>query len=144
MAGKGPPPKPADQRARGKRSDIIPFRLITQDEQVEQPLLPADVDWHVQTIAWWHKLRDDVLSNDYTVMDWTYLLDTAFVHNAFWHGSLDRAGELRLRMANFGATPADRARLRIQVITADEAAAKADARKNAPGSRKKYEPPKAG
>lgn len=144
MAGHGPPPKPADQRARGKRSDVIPLRIITQEEKAEQPLLPADVDWHIQTITWWHKWRESALSQDFTSMDWDYLLDTAMVHTRFWNGDQKAAAELRLRVANFGQTPADRARLRIQVITADETQAKADARKNGPASRGKYDPPKAG
>lgn len=110
----------------------------------EQPLLPADVDWHIQTIAWWHKWRESALSKDFTSMDWDYLLDTAMVHTRFWNGDQKAAAELRLRVANFGQTPADRARLRIQVITADETQAKADARKSGPASRGKYDPPKAG
>lgn len=144
MAGHGPPPKPADQRARGKRSDVIPLRIITQEEKAEQPLLPAAVDWHIQTIAWWHKWRESALSQDFTSMDWDYLLDTAMVHTRFWNGDQKAAAELRLRVANFGQTPADRARLRIQVITADETQAKADARKNGPASRGKYKAPEAG
>lgn len=143
MAGHGPPPKPADQRARGKRSDIIPLRIITQDERAEQPLLPADIDWHPQTIIWWHKLRESELSNDWVTIDWSYLMETAFIHTKFWNGDLKCAAELRLRMANFGSTPADRARLRIQVVTADEVTAKAEARKNGPASRGKYTAPEA-
>ena len=144
MAGRGPAPKPADQRARGKRSDIIPLRVITQAEKADQPLLPADFDWHPQTIVWWHKLRESELSNDWTTIDWSYLLETAFIHTKFWNGDLKAAPELRLRMANFGATPADRARLRIQVVTAEEVEDKANARKNGPASRSKYKAPEAG
>lgn len=144
MAGHGPPPKPADQRARGKRSDVIPLRVITQSEQAEQPLLPADIDWHPQTIVWWHKLRESELSADWTTVDWSYLLETAFIHTKFWNGDMKAASELRLRMANFGATPADRARLRIQVVTAEETEAKAKARANGPASRGKYSAPEAG
>lgn len=144
MAGHGPPPKPADQRARGKRSDVIPLRVISQAEKAEQPLLPADFDWHPQTIIWWHKLRDDPLANDFTIMDWSYLLDTAMIHTKFWNGDLKAAAELRLRAANFGQTPADRARLRVQVITAEETEEKAAARKAGPASRGKYRAPEAG
>lgn len=144
MAGHGPPPKPADQRARGKRSDVIPLRVISQAEKAEQPLLPADFDWHPQTIIWWHKLRDDPLACDFTIMDWSYLLDTAMIHTKFWNGDLKAAAELRLRAANFGQTPADRARLRVQVITAEETEEKAAARKNGPASRGKYRAPEAG
>jgi hypothetical protein len=144
MAGHGPPPKPADQRARGKRSDVIPLRVVEQDEPAEQPLLPADIDWHIQTIAWWHTWRESPLSQDFTTVDWAYLLETAMIHTAFWNGDSKSAAELRLRMANFGATPADRARLRIQVVTALDVEAKAEAKGNVPASRTRYQRPKAG
>ena len=65
------------------------------------------------------------------------------VHNAFWNGDQKCAAELRLRMANFGATPADRARLRIQVTTAIDVEEKSKAKGNVPASRSKYERPKA-
>lgn len=143
VAGHGPPPKPADQRARGKRSDVIPLRVVEQDEPAEQPMLPAGVDWHMQTIAWWHTWRESPLSKDFTTVDWAYLLETAMIHTAFWNGDAKSAAELRLRMANFGATPADRARLRIQVVTAIETEEKAAAKGNVPASRTKYSRPKA-
>lgn len=38
-----------------------------------------------------------------------------------WAGDTKLAGELRLRVAKFGATPEDRARLKIQFAAADEA-----------------------
>ena len=47
------------------------------------------------------------------------LLVTAFIHADYMRGRLDRAPELRLRMAKFGATPEDRARLRIQFAQAE-------------------------
>ncbi|ANM46255.1 hypothetical protein SEA_LITTLELAF_33 [Mycobacterium phage LittleLaf] len=144
MAGHGPPPKPADQRARGKRSDVIPLRVLTQDEPAEQPLLPADIDWHPQTIAWWHLWRESPLSRDFTTVDWAYLLETAMIHTRFWQGDTKAAAELRLRMANFGSTPADRARLRIQIVTAIETEDKAAAKGNVPQSRQRYAPPKVG
>lgn len=144
VAGHGPPPKPADQRARGKRSDVIPLRVVEQDTVAEQPPLPKGTDWHMQTVAWWQLWKDSPLSNDLTTVDWAYLLETALIHTRFWEGDGKAAAELRLRMANFGATPADRARLRIQVVTAIETEEKAAAKGNVPSSRKRYAPPKAG
>lgn len=144
MAGHGPPPKDPATRARGKRSDVIPLRVITQSQVAEQPLLPADFDWHPQTIIWWHKLRESPMSRDYTTLDWQYLLDTAFIHTKFWEGDMKAASELRLRAANFGSTPADRARLRVQIVTAEEVEEKAEARRNGPASRGKYKTPEAG
>jgi hypothetical protein len=130
-------------RAR-RNKDVIPLTVVHQVEAAEQPLLPADIEWHPQVITWWHTWRESPLSDNFTTTDWQYLLETAFIQNAFWNGSLDRAGELRLRAAKFGATPEDRARLRIQVVTADEVEAKAEARSNTPSSRGRYQAPQAG
>lgn len=140
MPGHGPPPKPADQRAR-RNKDVIPLRIVEQEEQVEQPLLPTDIDWHPQTVVWWLMWGDSPLSVDFTTTDWSYLLETALIHTAFWNGALDRGAELRLRAAKFGATPEDRARLRIQVVTADTVEAEAEAKGNVPSSRGRYTAP---
>ncbi len=43
------------------------------------------------------------------------MLDTAVLHAEFWLGDRSVAAELRLRAAKFGATPEDRARLKISV-----------------------------
>jgi hypothetical protein len=43
------------------------------------------------------------------------------LHQEFWSGSLSVAGELRLRVAKFGATPEDRMRLRLQVTAENDA-----------------------
>lgn len=51
------------------------------------------------------------LSTEYTETDWSFLLDTAYLHALYWKGDFRVAGELRLRVAKFGATPEDRARL---------------------------------
>lgn len=48
--------------------------------------------------------------------DWDYLLDTVLLHHAMWtNGCWDFAEEVRQRVAAFGATPADRARLRFEI-----------------------------
>lgn len=60
----------------------------------------------------------------FTESDWSELLDTACFHARLWRGEVSVGPELRLRVAKFGATPEDRARLRIQFAQADEADAK--------------------
>jgi hypothetical protein len=55
----------------------------------------------------------------FTETDWSFLIDTAVLHAEYWLGDLGVAGELRLRVAKFGATPEDRARLRIAVSEHD-------------------------
>ena len=51
-----------------------------------------------------------------TAPDWNSLLDTALIYDQLMKtGDLRFMGELRLREAQFGATPADRARLNVDV-----------------------------
>ena len=85
--------------------------------------------------------KESPLAENFTDAEWSYLTDTARLHTEYWQGNLRLGGELRLRAAKFGVTPEDRARLRIQVVTADEVEAKAEARGNTPSSRGRYSAP---
>ena len=129
MAGRGPTPKPAERRAR-RNADPVALRVI-HAEPVEQPELPtieleddgeiAEFCWPARTQEWWRMWRESPLSAEFTANDWSELLDTALLHARFWRGDVKLAGELRLRVAKFGATPEDRARLRITFAQADQA-----------------------
>jgi hypothetical protein len=53
-----------------------------------------------------------------TDVDWDYMLDTALMHHRTWMSggtNTERLAEIRIRLANFGATYADRLRLRLEV-----------------------------
>ncbi|MBP2211095.1 hypothetical protein JOJ87_001439 [Rhodococcus ruber] len=126
MAGRGPAPKDPSKRAR-RNSDPTALRVITA-EPVEQPALPditalgdEPFTWPQRTRDWWQMWHDSPLAADFTSTDWSELLDTALIHAQFWNGDVKVAGELRLRVAKFGATPEDRARLRIQFAAAEQA-----------------------
>lgn len=135
MAGRGPAPKPPERRVRHGGTGAIPLRVI-HAEPVTQPDLPTveiEVDgelvefrWPARTREWWLMWRDSPLSAEFTATDWSELLDTALLHARFWSGDARLAAELRLRVAKFGATPEDRARLRITFAQADEAEDKRD------------------
>jgi len=119
MAGRGPAPKPADRRAR-RNKDQIPHTVL-RFERADQPPLPDDVDWHPRTRAWWAMWGRAPQSELFTATDWSFLLDTALMHHAMWSkGQWTLAAEVRLRVAKFGATPEDRARLRMVFADADE------------------------
>ena len=50
-----------------------------------------------------------------TDADWDFLQDTALMHRRMWHdGDMKMAAEIRLRVGQFGATPGDRGRLRVE------------------------------
>lgn len=132
MAGRGPAPKDPNRRAR-RNSDPVALRVIRADP-VEQPELPdfrieqdgelTEFVWPARTVEWWAMWRGSPLAAEFTATDWSELLDTAVIHARFWRGDMKLASELRLRVAKFGATPEDRARLRITFAQADEAEGK--------------------
>ena len=123
MAGRGPAPKAPERRAR-RNVDPVPLRVI-QAEPVRQPELPeATPDgepWPEITREWWAMWGRSPLMAEATETDWSELRDAAVLHARLWSGVASVAAELRLRVAKFGATPEDRARLRIQFAQADEA-----------------------
>lgn len=138
MAGRGPAPKPADRRVR-RGSDPVPLRVVAASPTVqpELPTFEVEVDgdltefkWPARTRQWWQMWADSPLSAEFTSTDWSELLDTAILHARLWSGDHKVAAELRLRVAKFGATPEDRARLRITFAAADDA----EAKRPAPGS----------
>lgn len=135
MAGWGPARKDADKKAR-RNKDQSALRVVHDVVPDPQPKLPPlmicwvdefgrsrskRIAWPAQTRTWWKMWADSKLSDDFTATDWSELLDTARLHAAYWRGDLKVAGELRLRVAKFGATPEDRLRLRIQFAMAKHA-----------------------
>ena len=122
MAGRGPAPSGRRSRARDEKLSA-PVVEVVADEQLRGPDLPESVDWPAATVAWWDTWRSSPLTQTWTPTDWDFLLDTAVLHAEFWSGNLSVAAELRLRVAKFGATPEDRARLKVSIKTPDAPAA---------------------
>lgn len=129
MGGIGPAPKPEGRKAR-RNKDAIP-QTVLRWEHAEAPELPdfrierdeqlVEFVWPERTREWWQMWIDSPQADHFGSSDWQYLLDTALIHARLWRGDLTAAGELRLRVAAFGATPADRARLRMVFAEADGA-----------------------
>jgi hypothetical protein len=113
MAGHGPPPKDPSERRR--RNAVEPLTVVTADGNPVGPGLPDSVEWPDVTRDWWETWRRSAQAKTFTDTDWSFLLDTAVLHMEFWDGDRGVAAELRLRAAKFGATPEDRARLKIAV-----------------------------
>lgn len=119
----GPPPKPADRRAR-RNKDPIPTRVfeVLPGEAYPLPddLLPADEEWHPATRRWWTRWCNSPLTADLPEVDWCELEVAAVIHHRFMKKpTFALAAELRQRVAAFGGTPVDRARLRYQIAIAD-------------------------
>jgi hypothetical protein len=129
--GRGPAPKAQHSRPRDTARRTAPNAILT-GEPTRGPDLPDSMTWPEQTRHWWETWRTSPQSQVMLATDWDFLLDTAILHARFWTGeSTTVAAELRLRVAKFGATPEDRARLRMQVGEPDKV--KAD-----PGSQSPY------
>ncbi|MCQ6554804.1 hypothetical protein NPS70_16585 [Streptomyces sp. C10-9-1] len=68
------------------------------------------------TQLWWNSWRTSAQAQTFTDTDWLFLIDTALMHHTMWaKGRWEFASEVRLRAAKFGATPEDRARLKLKV-----------------------------
>lgn len=122
MAGMGPPPKPAGRRAR-TNSDPIP-QTVLRFEQASAPPLPPELSEDPRVIRWWETWIASPQAEHFAATDWLFLVDTAYIAQAFYDGDLKQAPELRLRVAKLGATMEDRARLRLVFAEADEKDAK--------------------
>lgn len=141
MAGVGRVPKERRQRDR----DTPTRDIVKSDGRLGGFDLPSDVlpllpkqeqdpeywegeaqreEWHVQTVRWWNSWRESPQATRMlTGPDWDYLLDTALLHHQMWMSggkNSERAAEIRLRVATFGATPADRLRLKLEIETPPE------------------------
>ena len=115
MAGRGPSPKPSDERSR-RNADPAPESYVESDGELHGTELPEmDEGWPDATRKWWETWRRSAQAQAFTETDWSFLLDTALLHAEFWRGKSALAPELRLRVAKFGATMEDRARLRIGI-----------------------------
>jgi hypothetical protein len=137
MAGTGPAPKDPSKRAR-RNKDPIPQTTL-RFEPAEAPELPPEIDWHPQTRLFWEEWIGSAQSDQFTVTDWRFLLDTALMHHAMWEkGQWTLAAEVRLRVAKFGATPEDRARLRMVFADADEKDEKRAGRVTPTEARKRF------
>jgi hypothetical protein len=144
MAGRGPAPKPASTRTRRNKQPAEQVIEVFAGDQPDLPDLmpmldPTDgesfgVQWPAATVKWWHMWADHPISKTFTDSDWSFLLDTALIHGAYWTGDLKLGAELRQRVAKFGATPEDRARLRISFAVATKS--EREAEKGKPPAKK--------
>ncbi|MFG2292069.1 hypothetical protein [Streptomyces sp. NPDC048603] len=125
MAGRGPAPK--DPAKRRRRNATEPETVVTPDDELRGPELPEGVlgvdedtgrvvEWHPMTQRWWDSWRTSPMAQTFIETDWLFLIDTALMHHTMWSkGRWEYASEIRLRAAKFGATPEDRARLKLKV-----------------------------
>ncbi|MFF1792652.1 hypothetical protein ACFVXQ_00165 [Kitasatospora sp. NPDC058263] len=130
MAGVGPAPKDPANRARRNKGSAP--QTILRFEKAEAPELPdfridagedglVEFVWPARTREWWATWVASPQAEHFSSTDWEFLLDTALIHAKVWSGDTSVAAELRLRVAKFGSTMEDRARLRMTFAQADDA-----------------------
>lgn len=131
---RGPGPKDMGTKA-GHSGKQAPYRVVGLPK-APQPELPEyfryfdaaerrnrKIKYPAETVRWWNTWTNSPLNDGFTEHDWEYLLETSTIHAMFWLG-IDRLkceAALRQRMAKFGVTPEDRAKLRIVLVTAETA-----------------------
>lgn len=121
MAGRGaaPSPRRSERSKDAARQDELLEVVDTgtlHGPELPEGVLPDGQVWHEQTRAFWAALRQSPLLADEPDLGWQFLIDTALMHHTMWtKGRWDFAGEVRLRVAKFGATPEDRMRLKVKV-----------------------------
>lgn len=121
MAGRGGPPKDPSRRARRNADPVGQTTL--RAEVVEPPALPSRYTDYPEVVEWWDSWVNSPQADIFSSTDWQYLRDTLPLVKAYHcdENGLKYGAEIRLRVAQFGATPADRARLRMTFAQADEA-----------------------
>lgn len=128
MAGRGPAPKDQSRRAR-KNADPIPLRVVHADPAVQPELsdLLGEVNpltgtqWQKATLTFWRQLGEFPTTANLQAAQWSSLARAMAIDDAMVAGETKLAGEARLRLAKYGIDPDDLARLRIQIVQADEA-----------------------
>lgn len=79
-----------------------------------QPDLPDGMTWPEITQDWWKALATLPGADDFTDIQWLYLMDTALLHAAVWTGDFSRHGELGKRLEAFGISPKAKGQLAKQ------------------------------
>ena len=123
MAGRGRTPKPSERRGGHSTSQgantVVTFESPGRQDMPDD-LLEDNEAWHPATIRWWDRWATSPLAETWTAVDWSELEACAVLHHEFMKKrTFTLASEIRLRMQKFGATPEDRARLRITFADAD-------------------------
>lgn len=123
MPGRGPAPKPAEQRRR-RNADPIGTTVLDPDAPADGPAL-AEVtgraDWSAETLRWWEVWRTSPQAVAFLATDWSVLGRLALLVERQWtrpSGAI--ASEIRLVEASLGATVVDRQRARMAVKPSDE------------------------
>lgn len=128
MPGKGPPPKPPEQRQR--RNKVTTLELVAEDHPAKPPALGPRYRfegkqhrWLPSTRTWWRTWTTSPQAALFTKTDWESLRRLAPLIDRYLRGAIDPRilSEIRLTEGALGATPADRQRLGWKIVEAASA-----------------------
>lgn len=144
MAGRGPAPKDPNRRAR-RNKDPVPLRVVQADPD-PQPELTALLGesnpltgepWREPTLLLWRQLGEFPTTSRLQAAQWSSLARAVMIDDAVVAGDAKLASEARLRLAKYGIDPDDLARLRVQIVAADEAEEKQRSGGGRPSARER-------
>lgn len=116
---KGVPPDPNAKRKR-THPDQVPSAQLEEPTDTLGYDLPDTYPWRPETVEWWETWRRSPQAKLFLDTDWQALQETASLVDAIWDTDmpwttrLKAAAEVRLRVEKFGATYADRLKLRMK------------------------------
>lgn len=137
MAGRGPAPKPASERRRrnkppeervlaGTPSEVLPlpksYRLThrERDDEGRWVTVTQTIQYLAETREWYEAWTTSPLAVEWSVVDRHRFRDLARLQDQYLRGDLSHAAEIRLQLAAFGGTPADRRRLGVRLERPEE------------------------
>ena len=113
---KGPVPKDPRIRQRTNRVSTSSVLDAASDGRRRRPSLPAGIDWHPMTVAWWRDVWRSPMAKEFLEADKHALFRLAILIDRFWlEPSKELGAEIRLEQQAFGLTPIDRRRLQWSV-----------------------------
>lgn len=120
MSLPGPVPKANPVRVNDK---TLGMTVVRPDGVRRGRELPSVIDWHYKTLLWWNEWRLSPLSQLMEDIDWDVMEIAASIHHKLWSEQAtlkpseiaQLSKELDRKVGQFGATPADRLRLRIVI-----------------------------
>jgi hypothetical protein len=121
MAGRGPAPKPKDQRRRTNaptRGEWVDLPAVATPTLPELPKRPRGAGrWHPRTVAAWEAWRQDPASTQYGSAEVSAALELAWLHHESIMDGEPKASEIRLRMDGLGLTAKGKRDLRWRAPT---------------------------
>lgn len=124
MAGRGPAPKPADQR-RHRIKDQIPTTNLVDDGALLGPTLDkltGRKTWPVQVQNWYKIWRSSPQAKQFIDTDWQRLGMVAYLLEQYLAEPKSTIlSEIRLNEERLGATVVDRQRARMQIESKEKA-----------------------